>query len=101
MSRLIDADKLECVSATIPHEASEDYKQGYLDGFSYSFEIIDEQPTIDPVKNKLQRALDGKTEEEIYDILDWLMFDYAKQYTDSRSAVIQWLKEDSVERGGR
>lgn len=54
--------------------------------------------TIEPVKNKLQRAVDGKTEEEMYDFLDWLMHKYANQYTDSRSAVIKWLKEDDAER---
>lgn len=48
--RLIDADKLECVSATMPHEASEDYKEGYGDGMNYVLEIIDDLPTIDPVK---------------------------------------------------
>lgn len=55
---------------------------------------IEKLPTVDLVKNKLQRAVDGKTEEEIYDFLDWLMYKYANQYTDSRGAVIQWLKED-------
>lgn len=50
MSRLIDADILECVSATMPHEASEDYKEGYGDGMNYVLDIIDDLPTINPVK---------------------------------------------------
>lgn len=58
---------------------------------------IDEQPTIAPAKNRLQHAIDGKTEEETYNFLSWLMFDYAKQYTDSRSAVIQWLMGSGAE----
>lgn len=49
--KLIDADKLECVSATLPHEASEDYKEGYGDGMNYVLDIIDDLPTIDPVKH--------------------------------------------------
>ena len=64
----------------------------------YGRRVIEELPTADPVKNKLQCAIDGKTEEEIYDFLSWLMFEYAKQYTDSRNAVIQWLREDDTER---
>ncbi len=48
-------------------------------------------------KNRLQHAIDGMNEEEIYDFLNWLMFEYAKQYTDSRSAVIKWLKEGGAE----
>ena len=45
----------------------------------YGRRVIEELPTADPVKNKLQCAIDGKTEEEIYDFLSWLMFEYAKQ----------------------
>lgn len=48
--RLIDADELECVSAILPQDASDDYKEGYGDGMKYVLDIIDEQPTIDPVK---------------------------------------------------
>jgi len=42
--------------------------------------------------NRLQQAVDGKKPEEIYDFLHWLMFDFARQYTDSKAAVIEWLK---------
>ena len=48
-------------------------------------------------KNRLQQEIDGMNEEEIYDFLSWLMFEYAKQYTDSRSAVIKWLREGGAE----
>lgn len=48
--RLIDADKLECVSATMPKDASEDYKEGYSDGMNYVLDIIDDLPTIESVK---------------------------------------------------
>ena len=52
-----------------------------------------EQTAWIPCSERLQHALDGKTEEETYDFLYWLMYKYAKQYTDSRSAVIEWLRE--------
>lgn len=48
--RLIDADKLECVSTTMPKDASEDYKEGYGDGMNYVLEIVDDLTTIDPVE---------------------------------------------------
>ena len=70
----------------------------YKEAWKMLLDKIDNAPTIEPVKNKLQRAVDGKTEEEMYDFLDWLMHKYANQYTDSRSAVIKWLKEDDAER---
>lgn len=94
--RLIDADALKKLRRCEIDE--------YADGWTFKelWEAeeadIDSLPAIDSAKNKLQRALDGKTEEEIYDFLSWLMFEYAKQYTDSRSAVIKWLKEDGAER---
>jgi len=43
--------------------------------------------------NRLLESIKGMTPEETYDFLYWLMFEYAKQYTDSRSAVIKWLRE--------
>lgn len=43
-------------------------------------------------QNCIARETAGKSPEEIYDFLYWLMFDYAKQFTDSRLAVIEWLK---------
>lgn len=42
--------------------------------------------------NRLQQAVDGKTPEEIYDFLHWLMLDYVKQFTDSRVVVMEWLR---------
>ena len=44
--------------------------------------------------NKLAAETIGKTPEEIYDLLYWLMFDYGKQFTDTRLAVIKWLSDD-------
>lgn len=46
-------------------------------------------------QSHLERAVIGKSPEEIYDFLYWLMFDHARLYTDSRAAVIAWLKGES------
>lgn len=46
-------------------------------------------------QSRLERAVAGKSPEEIYDFLYWLMFDYARAYTDSRAAIIAWLKGES------
>ena len=38
-----------------------------------------------------------KTEEEMYDLMKWLFFDYGLRYTDSRIAIIEWLKDNNYE----
>ena len=48
-------------------------------------------------QNRIARETAGKSPKEIYDFLYWLMFDYARQFTDSRLAVIEWLKEERRE----
>lgn len=44
--------------------------------------------------NRLESAIHGKSPEEIYEFISWLFFRYGKQFTDSRRAVIDWLKGD-------
>lgn len=39
----------------------------------------------------------NKTEEEIYDLMKWLFFDYGLRYTDSRTTIIEWLKDNNYE----
>lgn len=41
--------------------------------------------------SRIEKMLYGKSPEEQYDFLHWLMAIYAMQYTDSRAAVIAWL----------
>ena len=43
---------------------------------------------------KLIKELEGKTAEEQYDFISWLLLDYGMRFTDSREAVIEWLKEE-------
>lgn len=42
---------------------------------------------------RLIEALKDKTAEEQCDFIRWLVLDYAMCFTDSREAVIEWLKE--------
>ena len=44
------------------------------------------------IPTRLIKELEGKTAEEHYDFIRWLMLDYAMWSTDSRTAVIEWLK---------
>lgn len=48
-------------------------------------------------QNRIARETAGKSPEEIYDFLHWLLIDYGRQFTDSRLAVIEWLKEERRE----
>ena len=38
-----------------------------------------------------------KTEEEMYNLMKWLFYDYGLRYTDSRIAIIEWLKDNNYE----
>ena len=39
----------------------------------------------------------NKSEEEIYELMAWLFFDYGRRYTDTRLAIIEWLKDNNYE----
>lgn len=46
---------------------------------------------------RLIKELAGKTAEEQCDFIRWLILDYAMRYTDSREAVIEWLKGENAD----
>lgn len=46
---------------------------------------------------RLIKELEGKTAEEQCDFIRWLVLDYAMCFTDSREAVIEWLKGNKNE----
>ena len=50
-------------------------------------------------KSRIEKVLSGKTPEEQYDILYWLMMEYGKGYSDSRLARIEWLKQKEGDNG--
>lgn len=41
---------------------------------------------------RLIKELEGKTAEEQYDFIRWLLLDYGMQLTDTREGVIEWLR---------
>lgn len=49
-------------------------------------------PSALPDTSRIENILHGKSAEEQYDFLWWLMQDYGMQFTDTRSAVIEWLR---------
>ena len=51
----------------------------------------------DDKRSRIERTLSGKTPEEQYDILYWLMMEYGKGYSNSRLARIEWLKGEEGE----
>lgn len=55
-------------------------------------EYIDEVPTIEPEISRIEQELHGKTPEEQYEFLYWLLLKFGLTYTDSRLAVIEWLR---------
>lgn len=61
-------------------------------------EFIERLPSAQPEISRIEQELHGKTPEEQYEFLYWLMFEFALTYTDSRLAVVEWLrggKEDA------
>ena len=42
--------------------------------------------------SRIEQSLHGKSPEEQYGFLKWLLLDYGCQFTDTRCAVIDWLK---------
>ena len=41
--------------------------------------------------NNLEKEIQDKTAEEIYDFLWFLFHDYGCSFTDSRKAIIEWI----------
>lgn len=50
-------------------------------------------------KSRIEKVLSGKTPEEQYDILYWLMMEYGKGYSDSKLARIEWLRQKEGDDG--
>lgn len=46
-------------------------------------------------KDKLAEQIKELSPEDVYDLLHYVLLNYAMHYTDSRLAVIEWLKEDA------
>ena len=45
-----------------------------------------------PKISRIEQELHGKTPEEQYDFIYWLLLKFGLAYTDSRLAVVEWLR---------
>jgi len=61
------------------------------------FSDLDELPSAQSEISRIENALHGKSPEEQYDFIWWLMQDYGMQFTDTKTAVIEWLKGERDE----
>lgn len=52
-------------------------------------------PSAQLETSRIENILHGKSAEEQYDFLRWLMQDYGMQFTDTRVAVIEWLRGEN------
>lgn len=59
-------------------------------GLTNALHIMQDLPSAQPTR--IEQALHGKTAEEQYEVLRWLMHLFGREYTDSRVARIMWLK---------
>lgn len=53
----------------------------------------------DDKRSRIEKLLSGKTPEEQYDILYWLMMEYGKGHSNSQLARIEWLKGEKGQDG--
>lgn len=47
--------------------------------------------------SRIEKELHGKTPEEQYDFIYWLLLKFGLGYTDSRLAILEWLKGNEVD----
>ena len=43
---------------------------------------------------RLEMEIRGKSPEEQYKLLRWLFYDYGKEFTDTRGAIMEWLSQE-------
>lgn len=74
----------------------------YLGGaFDEDFQLelierMNDLPSAEPEASRIEQELHGKTPEEQYDFIYWLLFKSfeATAFSNSRLAIIDWLKGD-------
>lgn len=92
--RIEDAIKVLCRKTCYPGIACPDiYCKEMWDEFE-DVERVNAFPVngMDDEQSRIESVLSGKTPEEQYDILYWLMMEYGKGHSNSRLARIEWLK---------
>lgn len=94
MSDLIDRQGSDCISRQAAIDALDSINCfGWVeDSWAKVSGIIEHVPSAQPDTSRIETILHGKSAEEQYDFLWWLMQDYGMRFTDTRSAVIEWLR---------
>lgn len=54
------------------------------------------KPLTELETSRIENALHGKSPEEQYDFILWLLRSYTMNFTDSRQAAIEWLKGEET-----
>lgn len=54
--------------------------------------VLDRLPSAQPEISRIEKELHGKTPEEQYDFIYWLLMKSALNYSNSRLAIIDWLR---------
>ena len=63
-----------------------------VDDHDRTKERIKRLPSAQPDTSRIENALHGKSAEEQYNFIWRLMHNYGMQFTDTRIAVIEWLR---------
>lgn len=59
---------------------------------NWCINTIRDLPSAQSEISRIEQELHGKTPEEQYEFLYWLLLKFALTYTDSRLAVVEWLR---------
>jgi hypothetical protein len=70
--------------------------QSLDDAYDYGWRslqrCIEKLPSAQPEVSRIEKELRGKSPEEQYEFLYWLLLKFGPTYTDSRLAIIEWLR---------
>lgn len=97
MNRYVDLS--EKVTATYYDEQYEEWDHHTVTIEDVLNEVCDDYtvlPSAQPETSRIENALHGKSAEEQYDFIWWLLQSYAMNFTDSRKAAIEWLKGEET-----
>lgn len=79
----------EVYSNNFGDDAIDKYTVAIIDN---DVQTIAQLPSAQPKISRIEQELHGKTPEEQYEFLHWLLLKFGLAYTDSRFAVVEWLR---------
>lgn len=68
------------------------YANGFNMGLTTAEVAIEKLPSAQSEISRIEQELHGKTPEEQYEFLCWLLLKFGPAYTDSKLAVVEWLR---------